>query len=105
LAFLLPLAVQALIFAALIFGSRDGGSCVALGAMPVGIIAVPATMILIWARLRSRKPEGGSPGLADRHRLVQCAGSGGAAVAGTWSFSLALTGAPGAVACCTGRDA
>lgn len=54
LAVLLPLAVQLLIFAALIFGFRGGGSFVALAAMLVGIIAVPATTILNWARVRSK---------------------------------------------------
>jgi len=54
LAVVLPLAVQVLIFAALIFGFRGGGSFVALGAMLVGIIAVPATTILNWARVRSK---------------------------------------------------
>ena len=57
MAVLLPLAVQVLIFAALIPGSRGGGSCVAPGAMPVGIIAVPATTILKRARVRSRNED------------------------------------------------
>ena len=51
------LAVQVRIFAALILGSRGGGSFVAPSAMLAGIIAVPAATILNRARVRSRNED------------------------------------------------
>ncbi|MCK9192934.1 MAG: hypothetical protein M0P19_03580 [Nevskia sp.] len=51
---LLPACVQLLLGAAFIFVPPHGGSFVGLGVMLLGLIAIPVTALLNWARSQAQ---------------------------------------------------
>jgi hypothetical protein len=55
---LLPAAIQLLLAVAIISLRKPGGEFVGLGVMLVGLVAVPATALINWARTRARPPQG-----------------------------------------------
>ena len=54
LGILLPLTFQLLFVAAIIAATNGTGSFVGLGAMLLGLVALPLTAILNWAQVRSQ---------------------------------------------------
>jgi hypothetical protein len=53
---LLPLCLQLLIGAAVMFSNKPGGEFVGLGVMLLGMFAVPATAIINWHHTRAQPP-------------------------------------------------
>lgn len=53
----LPATIQLLLAAAIISLRKPGGEFVGLGVMLLGLVAVPATALINWARTRAKPPQ------------------------------------------------
>ncbi len=53
---LLPSCLQLLVGAAIMFSHKPGGEFVGLGVMLLGMIAIPVTAAMNWARTRAKPP-------------------------------------------------
>ena len=53
---LLPVLVQVLLALVLISLRKPGGEFVGLGVMLLGLVAIPATALINWARTRAHPP-------------------------------------------------
>ena len=69
LGILLPMIFQFLFAGAIILATQGTGSFVGLGAMLLGLVALPVTALLNWTQIRSH-PELPAPQLAARIFLI-----------------------------------
>lgn len=53
---LLPLCFQLLFTAAIVFATNGTGSFVGLGALLLGLVAIPLTALINWSRARAKPP-------------------------------------------------
>jgi hypothetical protein len=53
---LLPLCVQLIVGAAVMFSHKPGGEFVGLGVMLIGMFGIPATAIINWHHARAQPP-------------------------------------------------
>jgi hypothetical protein len=69
LGILLPLVFQLLFALAIILATKGTGSFVGLGAMLLGLVALPVTAVVNWTQIRSQ-PDRPAPQLAARIFLI-----------------------------------